>query len=509
MPPNLEVIRYQTVLEVDALFSSNCEEEREINELVGRVASFRKAVPGSVGAVWPTTLDIKVIQGMLLYHEMSVEDEKGRSLAKYKNRNAFISRFILHATNVLRTRSQVSSRIQQLRNLTPDNRIRALIDAKSLKGITPLPDKLTVFERPNIEKDLFDEGLPIHYPTLIISACVYAFQRQRNGLPPALHIESTASQAIEICEPDWRPSTSGLGLTVHIISAASLSTYCHYEVTQKGKSINSFEGSLIPHGFAEEQQENMTRRRRRYRGSVMPEGLRNHDVISDWAVRQLVYPPFADVNEWTQPFAEITYTFNSLIGEFKAQMDIHSANPAMVPPMPRLTMDEGLHTFSYRKHVATRASRRPKLPRSPSKPIGDGMWKIEKYSVASSHPRNNENPDHSTQREPGNGISLRLQHFQDTSSFVNPEQRALMGILKPASITETFNELDVKLDIPNGQWVGNPPPPSLPKSSTAPIRRLALADLLHAEPVRREVSPEVAEILRPSSFSLTSAVWDK
>ncbi|KAJ7227360.1 hypothetical protein GGX14DRAFT_348199, partial [Mycena pura] len=60
--------------------------------------------------------------GLSAYALIHGERERSRGLKKVLNRNKFISRFILDATNQVRTSKQVSSRLQQLRGTTQDER---------------------------------------------------------------------------------------------------------------------------------------------------------------------------------------------------------------------------------------------------------------------------------------------------------------------------------------------------------------------------------------------------
>ncbi|KAJ7194696.1 hypothetical protein GGX14DRAFT_208400, partial [Mycena pura] len=234
-------ISVSTIQDLGRNFTDEEKEQFEKQLQLTRRSSF-KNLRGRAEAVWPPHVEAALLQGLSAYAFIHGERERSRGLKKVLNRNKFISRFILDATNQVRTSKQVSSRLQQLRETTQDERVRGLILRRAVKdcllpqasiGLTPA----TGFWSAEIVR------MPV---------TVQSRSARFPSLPPEI-VLGAAPQCIQLRTlAEWQPSSSslrGMDPTVVLLAPTPLTLNSALEVLRDNRLYSSSITSLVPDGI--------------------------------------------------------------------------------------------------------------------------------------------------------------------------------------------------------------------------------------------------------------------
>ncbi|KAJ7072854.1 hypothetical protein C8F01DRAFT_1105471 [Mycena amicta] len=491
----------QSVWEVDAMCELDTGEEHEINRIVGRNAIHRKTIRGSYDAVWPLGLDIKLVQGMIAYDEFRIHREEESKFQRVHGRNTFISRFILSQTNMQRTPKQIASRVQHLRGLSPDKRIRALIDRKPREGLGPLPASLEAFERPSSNNVFVNQ----QYTTLTIPVAVKADDSA--PFPSSLRsiaIDHSSSQTTQLCTLD-----RGM---VMLLSEWPLSTYSTCKVFRNDAFIGSFDGCLVPNGIEEKQLQGSIPERRRYWSSFVPDEIRgsieSSIVSAKWSVHQMLFPAGHDSAASSRPLAEIALTYTP--SQTPPALPLAQVFPSVQANWKLSTPSSSMGVMKLQSmgvpefKVMKFRSSKPKSKSSSATFVQQmncmGMLKLHSLMSSAREPEERTVACGSSPRAFVDGLDLSPAPFEAGSRL---EDR------HPATELE---EEESWCRVLSSQGSPYMLPTSLPVSDApcqVPRRRLALAELLREEMPEPEPTAEAAVSWNSiPPFSLTSAIWD-
>ncbi|KAJ7269710.1 hypothetical protein C8J57DRAFT_1322886 [Mycena rebaudengoi] len=209
------------------------------DKLISR-KSFR-VLPGLAIPVWPHQLESVLLEGLEAYEALynSGEPQKNRNAG----RNTFLSSYIFERTNQRRNPKQIGSRIQQLKQVTTDRRLKQLLRGyprPKAGPARPLTIPSLSVDAPSAKSDdtsATSEDTPRPPRTPLLVSIPLASLPYPAPLP-TIRLESTRQTIHLGTLPEFQPHTCvlrGMDPTVAVLSTCRLRLYCLWEVFWRGE----------------------------------------------------------------------------------------------------------------------------------------------------------------------------------------------------------------------------------------------------------------------------------